>query len=48
MDLFTKKEKGKEILDNERKVIINLKSNGKFEIEVTQSMIKVSPKGFIV
>lgn len=47
MDLFTKKEKGKEILDNGRKVIINLKSNGKFEIEVTQSMIKVSPKGFI-
>lgn len=47
MDLFTKKEKGKEILDNGRKVIINLKSNGKFEIEVTQSMIKVFPKGFI-
>lgn len=46
MDLFAKEEKGKEILNDGNTVIIHLKSNGKFDIEITNDTIKVTPKGF--
>lgn len=45
MDLFEKQEKGKEILEGGEKVILTLKSNGKYIVEVTQGMIKVTQKG---
>lgn len=45
MDLFEKEEKRKEILDNGNKVILTLKSNGKYIVEVSHKSIKVSQKG---
>lgn len=45
MDLFAKKEKGKEIL-SENSVAIHFKSNGKFDVLVENGIIKVTPHGF--
>jgi hypothetical protein len=45
MDLFEKEEKGKEILDGGKRVILTLKSNGKYTVEVTSGAIKVTQKG---
>ena len=47
MDLFEKKEKGKEILDGGERVVLSLKSNGKYTIEVTKGAIKVTQKGLL-
>lgn len=47
MDLFKKVEKGKVISSDGTTVILTFKSNGKFEIEVTQDTIKVTPKGMM-
>lgn len=46
MKLFTKKEPGKEIWGTER-VILSLKSNGKYTIEVDSNCVKVTQKGFM-
>ena len=45
MDLFEKKEKGKEILDGGKRVVLTFKSNGKYNVEVTHGAIKVTQKG---
>ena len=45
MKLFTNNEPGKEILGDEH-VILSLKSNGKYTIEVDSSCIKITQKGF--
>lgn len=44
MKLFTINEPGKEILNNDH-VILSLKSNGKYTIEVDSNCIKVTQKG---
>ena len=46
MKLFTKQEPGKEILGNDS-VVLSLKSNGKYTIEVDANCIKVAQKGFM-
>ena len=45
MDLFDKKEKGKDIL-SQNSVFIHFKSNGKFDVLVEGSVIKITPRGF--
>lgn len=45
MELFKKQEKGKDILSDNH-VIITLKSNGKYDVEIDSNCIKVTPKGF--
>lgn len=45
MDLFEKEEKRKEILDGGSRVILNLKSNGKYTVEITRKSVKVTQKG---
>lgn len=45
MDLFNKKEKGKDIL-SQNSVFIHFKSNGKFDVLVDGSVIKITPRGF--
>ena len=44
MDLFIKEEKGKEIL-SKTSAIIHFKSNGKFDVLVENSFLKVTPRG---
>lgn len=46
MELFKKQEKGKEIL-NDNHVIITLKSNGKYNVEINSDCIKITTKGFM-
>lgn len=45
MDLFSKEEKGKEILSKES-AAIHFKSNGKFDVLIESGFIKVTPRGF--
>lgn len=45
MDLFEKKEKQKEILDGGKKVVLTIKSKGKYIVEITHGTIKVTQKG---
>ena len=44
-NLFTCEEKGKEIISYGEKVVLNLKSNGKYVITVTQDYITILQKG---
>ena len=43
--LFTREEKGKEIISYGEKVVLNLKSNGKYVITVTRDYISILQKG---
>ena len=45
--LFTCEEKGKEIVSKGEKVVLNLKSNGKYVITVTQDNIAITQKGMM-
>lgn len=45
--LFACDEKGKEIISKGEKVVLNLKSNGKYIITVTQDNITISQKGMM-
>lgn len=47
MELFTKKEKGKKFLNNGKAVILTLKSNGKYTIEVDSQSVKITQHGFM-
>ena len=47
MDLFEKKEKQKEILDGGKKVVLTIKSKGKYIVEVTPGSINVTQKGMM-
>lgn len=46
MELFTKQEKGKEIL-SENSVLLHFKSNGKFDVLIEKDTIKVTPRGVL-
>ena len=46
-ELFKKKEKGKEIVIPGEKVILNLKSNGKYIVTVTRDSVSILAKGFM-
>ena len=45
MDLFTKADKQKEVLDSNT-VLIHLKSNGKFNVTIHDNFLTVEPRGF--
>lgn len=45
MDIFEKEEKGKEIVIPGEKVILNLKSKGKYSITVTKDSLTIKHKG---
>lgn len=46
-ELFKKEEKGKEIVVPGEKVVLNLKSNGKYVVTVTRDSISILTKGFM-